>query len=184
MKYANCHLHSTFSDAQFTPEQLVLIGKSLGYQAIALTDHETDGGCKRLFRAARAEGMEAISGVEFYGMEDGLCLAASLVVKALDAGGICAFGANCSTLDGRQKVEFPVRGGDVHKNDILREMSKIRAIDGASFASILAADIAIGITNSEVFIITSYVDESISEQVSLLEHMGNTVRIISLAHTE
>ncbi len=117
-------------------------------------------------------------------MEDGLCIAASLVVKALDAGGICAFGANCSTLDGRQKVEFPVRGGDVHKNDILREMSKIRAIDGASFASILAADIAVGITNSEVFIITSYVDESISEQVSLLEHMGNTVRIISLARAE
>ena len=72
MKYANCHLHSTFSDAQFTPEQLVLIGKSLGYQAIALTDHETDGGCRRLFQAARAEGMDAISGVEFYGMEEGI----------------------------------------------------------------------------------------------------------------
>ncbi len=115
-------------------------------------------------------------------MEDGLRIAASLVVKALGAGGVCAFGANCSTLDGRQKVKFAVRGGDVHKNDILREMSKIRAIDGASFASILAADIADGITNSEVFIITSYVDESISEQVSLLEQMGNTVQIISLAH--
>lgn len=72
MKYANCHLHSVFSDAQFTPEQLVLIGKSLGYGAIALTDHETDGGCKRLFCAAQAEGIQAISGVEFYGEEDGL----------------------------------------------------------------------------------------------------------------
>ncbi len=72
MKYANCHLHSTFSDAQFTPEQLVLIGKSLGYGALALTDHETDGGCQRLMRAAEAEGIAAISGVEFYGTEDGL----------------------------------------------------------------------------------------------------------------
>jgi predicted metal-dependent phosphoesterase TrpH len=46
MKYANCHLHSTYSDAQLTPAQLVLIGKSLGYKAQALTDHETDGGVK------------------------------------------------------------------------------------------------------------------------------------------
>lgn len=72
MKYANCHLHSIFSDAGFTPEQLVLIGKSLGYSAIALTDHETDGGCKRLMAAAKSAGMFSLSGVEFYGMEDGI----------------------------------------------------------------------------------------------------------------
>ena len=72
MKYANCHLHSIFSDAGFTPEQLVLIGKSLGYNAIALTDHETDGGCKRLMAAAKSAGMFSLSGIEFYGMEDGI----------------------------------------------------------------------------------------------------------------
>lgn len=71
MKYANCHLHSTFSDAQFTPEQLVLIGKSLGYRALALTDHETDGGVKRFMSAAKKEGILTMSGVEFYGDEDG-----------------------------------------------------------------------------------------------------------------
>ena len=113
-------------------------------------------------------------------METGLRLAASLVVKSLDAGGICAFGANCTTLDGRQRVEFPLRGGEVHKNGILREMSMIRAIDGASFASLLAADIVKGITNSEVFIITTYVDESIGEQISVLERLGNTVQVITL----
>ena len=72
MKYANCHLHSIFSDAQFTPEQLVLIGKSLGYGAIALTDHETDGGCDRLISAAKKEGIDAVRGVEFYGVEEGI----------------------------------------------------------------------------------------------------------------
>lgn len=70
MKYANCHLHSTFSDAQFTPEQLVLIGKSLGYRALVLTDHETDGGVKSFMDYARKEGIFSVSGVEFYGMED------------------------------------------------------------------------------------------------------------------
>lgn len=72
MKYANCHLHSIFSDAQFTPEQLVLIGKSLGYGALALTDHETDGGCDRLIRAAKGESIDVVRGAEFYGMENGV----------------------------------------------------------------------------------------------------------------
>ena len=74
MKYANLHLHSTYSDAQFTPKQLVLIGKSLGYRAMALTDHETDGGVRNFMKAAKEEGIKTIAGVEFYGMESGVCL--------------------------------------------------------------------------------------------------------------
>ena len=71
MKYANLHLHSTYSDAQFTPEQLVLIGKSLGYRALALTDHETDGGVRELMRHADREGgIDVLSGIEFYGEYD------------------------------------------------------------------------------------------------------------------
>ncbi len=80
MKYANLHLHSTYSDAQFTPQQLVVIGKALGYRALALTDHETDGGCKEFFAAAISEGIDCISGAEFYGMEDGV----NLHLTALD----------------------------------------------------------------------------------------------------
>ena len=71
MHFANLHLHSTYSDAGFTPEQLVLIGKSLGYGALALTDHETDGGCTEFMRVAEQEGIKSITGAEFYGDADG-----------------------------------------------------------------------------------------------------------------
>ena len=81
MKYANLHLHSTYSDAQFTPTQLYLIGKSLGYRAMAVTDHETDGGVKELMAYASGQGgMDVISGCEFYGKYDGV----SLHLTALD----------------------------------------------------------------------------------------------------
>lgn len=70
MKYANLHLHSTHSDCQLTPEQLILIGKSLGYRALALTDHETDSGVKDFLLLAKKEGIQAISGCEFYGKYD------------------------------------------------------------------------------------------------------------------
>ena len=72
MKYANLHLHSTYSDAQYTPEQLVLLGKSLGYKAIALTDHETDAGYPELkYHADKEGGIDTLAGIEFYGKIDG-----------------------------------------------------------------------------------------------------------------
>lgn len=75
MKYANLHLHSTYSDGVLTPDLLVRIGKSLGYRALALTDHETDGGVTRFMEVARAEGgIDTISGIEFYGMFEGMLL--------------------------------------------------------------------------------------------------------------
>ena len=70
VKYANLHLHSTYSDAGFTPHQLVLIGKALGYKALSLTDHETDGGNRVFAEECRAEGIGCITGVEFYGKMD------------------------------------------------------------------------------------------------------------------
>jgi len=111
-------------------------------------------------------------------MENGLKIAASLVVKAIEEGGLCSFSANCQTVDGKLKSEFPIRGGETHKNDILREMAKIRAKDGASFASVLSESIVKGIRNSEIFLITAYLDKGIEEQISLLERLGNTVRVI------
>ena len=69
MKFANFHLHSTYSDAAFTPEQLVLIGKALGYKALSLTDHETDGGWTEFRYCAERQGIESVVGAEFTGME-------------------------------------------------------------------------------------------------------------------
>ena len=71
MKYANLHLHSHYSDASFTPYQLAILGKSLGYGALALTDHETDAGVKEFIVACDKLGLESLYGVEFYGAHDG-----------------------------------------------------------------------------------------------------------------
>ena len=113
-------------------------------------------------------------------MEIGLRISASLIVKALDMGGVCAFSANCGTADGRKKVGFPMRGGERHKREVLKEMAMTRAMDGVSFASILAADVQKGVYHSEVFIVTTFMDEAIAEQLSFLERLGNSVKIITL----
>ena len=93
MKYGNLHLHSTFSDAQFTPKQLFMIGKSLGYRALALTDHETDGGVRELMDYAREQGgVDIISGIEFYGKHgDGPALHLTALDYDMDDPGLRAF---------------------------------------------------------------------------------------------
>ncbi len=71
MKYGNLHLHSTHSDCEFRPGLLPRLAKSLGYGALALTDHEAISGLPELFAAAKAEGMEAMAGAEFYAKHNG-----------------------------------------------------------------------------------------------------------------
>lgn len=73
MKYANLHLHSTYSDGVFTPRELCERAKALGYGAIALTDHDTFAGYEELKRAADELGLESIIGAEFTANAYGEC---------------------------------------------------------------------------------------------------------------
>lgn len=58
------HMHSTFSDGTFTPEELIAEGVRLGLKGMALTDHDTTGGVTRFLEAAKKAGMRALAGVE------------------------------------------------------------------------------------------------------------------------
>ena len=59
------HTHSCYSDGTYTPEELVAQAKRIGLKAIALTDHNNVDGLLRFTAAAKIEGIEAVSGVEF-----------------------------------------------------------------------------------------------------------------------
>lgn len=64
MKVADLHLHSQFSDGTFSPEELVLHAQKQGLACIALTDHDTVGGCDRTAAACARVQMEFITGAE------------------------------------------------------------------------------------------------------------------------
>jgi error-prone DNA polymerase len=64
--YAELHLHSAFSflDGASLPGELVERARELGYQALALTDHDGLHGAMEFAQAARAAGIQPITGAE------------------------------------------------------------------------------------------------------------------------
>ena len=58
------HLHSTASDGQFSPAELVAMALERGLLVIALTDHDTTEGVDEALEAAKGTGLEVIPGIE------------------------------------------------------------------------------------------------------------------------
>lgn len=61
---ADLHNHTTCSDGELTPTELVKEGKKAGLAAIAITDHDTIEGLDEGLAAGRQEDLEVICGVE------------------------------------------------------------------------------------------------------------------------
>ena len=64
MEKFEIHMHSTFSDGEFSPEKLVDIAKGNGVSTLSLTDHDTFGGIQEFMTAANSEGIFAFPGIE------------------------------------------------------------------------------------------------------------------------
>lgn len=65
MIYAcDLHTHTTASDGQYTPTQLVGLAKAAGIQTLAITDHDTIAGVDEAIEAGKALGLRVIRGVE------------------------------------------------------------------------------------------------------------------------
>ena len=58
------HMHSIFSDGQFSPTELVEIAQKNGLSDLSLTDHDTFEGIDELVSAAEGTGIHAFPGIE------------------------------------------------------------------------------------------------------------------------
>ena len=103
MSYVELHCHSAFSflDGASLPDELVPTALELGYEAIALTDHNSVSGSMELAVSARALGLRAIHGAEI-DIDDGRHLTL-LVIDARGWSNLCRIltRAHAHTRDGR-----------------------------------------------------------------------------------
>ena len=58
------HTHTTASDGQYTPSELVTLAKEKGLDLLAVTDHDTIAGVAEAMEAGDALGLTVIRGVE------------------------------------------------------------------------------------------------------------------------
>jgi 3',5'-nucleoside bisphosphate phosphatase len=59
------HIHTTASDGQLSPTEIVRRALALGLRTIAITDHDTVDGVAEAIEAARGQDIEVVPGVEF-----------------------------------------------------------------------------------------------------------------------
>ena len=64
--YVELHCHSAYSflDGVSLPEELLGSADEMGYEALALTDHNSVSGSMELAQAAKGSGVRAIHGAE------------------------------------------------------------------------------------------------------------------------
>ena len=63
-RYIDLHVHTTYSDGSFSPEEVVRHAKRLGFAAIGIADHDEVGGVTEAAWFGRSEGLEIVPGVE------------------------------------------------------------------------------------------------------------------------
>ena len=63
------HTHTTASDGQYTPAELVTLAKERGLSILAVTDHDTIAGVGEAMEAGSALGLKVIRGVELSARE-------------------------------------------------------------------------------------------------------------------
>ena len=63
------HTHTTASDGQYTPAQLVELAKERGLSVLAVTDHDTIAGVDEAMEAGKTLGLRVIRGVELSARE-------------------------------------------------------------------------------------------------------------------
>ena len=113
-------------------------------------------------------------------MEKGLSYAAALLREAFTFGYRAGFAANCTLVSGEKFIRFPMTQGVIHYEEILRYMSLINMGDGISFAALLQNDVLGGLVDSEVFILTNYMNEALDAVVDNFHKFGNNVSVIML----
>ena len=71
MNRADLHTHTTASDGQYSPEELVRAAREAGLAAVAVTDHDTVAGVEQAMRAGEKWGIDVIPGVEISSLAEG-----------------------------------------------------------------------------------------------------------------
>ena len=70
--FADLHMHTTFSDGTFSPEEMAQAAQRHRLACVALTDHDTVAGCARMAAECARLGIEFVNATELTAEIDGV----------------------------------------------------------------------------------------------------------------
>jgi error-prone DNA polymerase len=133
--YTELHCHSAFSflDGASLPDELVPAALELGYEALALTDHNSVSGSMEFAVSARALGLRPIHGAEI-DLEDGRHLTL-LVEHARGWSNLCRI-LTCAHAHTREKRSAPPLQASVRLSDVLAHAEGLVCLSGCALRGV------------------------------------------------
>ena len=125
------------------------------------------------------EKMIRLSDYNYY-MEQALEHIAYLIYEASSHGYEVGFSCNARMVNGDHYLRFKKNNSPDYYTSLLSMLSEVRMVSGNSFASIINMDLKEGICDSEIFLFSFYLDDVISDQISRLRQMGNSLEFIPI----
>ena len=113
-------------------------------------------------------------------MERFLSYAVGIITSAADKGYRVGIAANCDFPDSNLPLRYPIYSGSIHTREMLRRLALVRCAPGMSFSGIVDQDLAAHLTNTEIYVFSTYVDEGAQIRLNALEKAGNTVKTLIL----
>lgn len=113
-------------------------------------------------------------------LEKSMEFAAYLAGEAVRKGWQIGLIANCKTDDGGKSIKADIGTGYGKYMEILEALSMARTIFGHSIGRIIDEVADEGLSNTEVFIFSTYMDQSIEKRMEMLTKKGNVVTVTDL----
>ncbi|HPA77488.1 MAG TPA: PHP domain-containing protein [Kiritimatiellia bacterium] len=107
------HMHSSFSDGSFTPEELVNKAVELNVSAISLTDHDTMAGVPRFLEAGARQNLQVIAGVE---------ISTDYKGRGMH---ILGYGMNIANPELQQSLDWIRAGREARNMEILEKLNRL-----------------------------------------------------------
>lgn len=108
-------------------------------------------------------------------IERGISLAATVLVKALEAGVEVGFAANAPVWGSETPIYLPPRRSPTQAEELLDALARLRILRVRNFPSLL--DDLGKVTGMDILLLSCYDSALIEEKIALLRAMGNTVQL-------
>lgn len=108
-------------------------------------------------------------------IEQGISLAATVLVNALEGGVEAGFAANAPVWGTETPIYLPPRRSPTQADELLDALARLRVLRVRNFPSLL--DDLGKVTGMDILLLSCYNSALIEEKIALLRAMGNTVQL-------